>query len=337
MSKTSCFLFLTLFLFLSSFSNAQNNKKLIVFSSDAASNNKQQIYLMEEDGSNLRQVTNIDIKCTSPRFSPDGEKIVFVGSHPVSDYLYLIDLKDSSTFSFPIFLDGGKDPVFSPDGGELIYHSEKMEDNAVYLMELETDSSYMISDGSMSSHAEFSPDGYNIIYTSAINDNMDLVVLDLADTTDDAQKTIASSQDAELYGTFSPDGKLVAYASFDSQYKGTVHVCNADGTSNKAISKGMGSSYNPKFSPDGKHLAFISDKTGKLEIYICNPDGSGMKQLTNKDGYTAEFSWSSDGKKIVYENRKESVSSINIIDIESGTVTNLTGENANNINPDIQK
>jgi len=234
-------------------------------------------------------------------------------------------------------VDGGTDPVFSPDGMQILYRSEKNQDNAVYLTELDSDSSYMISDGSMASHAEFSPDGSKIVYTSALDDNLDLVILDLTDTTDNAQKVIASSKDAELFGTFSPDGKLLAYSSFDINYKGTVHVCNSDGSSNKAVSKAMGSSYNPKFSPDGKHLAFISDKGGKFEIYICNTDGSDLKQLTSKDGSTYEYSWSSDGKKIVYENRKESVSSINIIDIQSGKVLNLTGENANNINPDFQR
>lgn len=310
-------------------------KKLIVFSSDAASNDKQQIFIMDENGDNVRQLTSMDMNCISPRFSPDGRNIAFVATNPNSDYIYMVDLNDSSTFGFPKFITGGTDPVFSPDGKELLYRSEKNDNNAVYITELETDSSYIVSDGSLSTHAKFSPDGTQIIYTSTANGNMDLVILKLDDTTENAQKTVAASEDAELYGTFSPDGNLVAYASFDINYKGTVHVSKPDGTADIEISRGMASSYNPRFSPDGKYLAFVSGSADNLHIYLSNPDGSGVKQLTS--GNTTVFDWSSDSKRIVYENKGESTSSINIIDIESGKSTNLTGQKANNINPSYQK
>ncbi len=316
--------------------SADNKKKLIAFSSDASKNDKQQIFIMDEDGEHVRQVSNINLNCYTPRFSPDGKKIVFVATNPNSDFIYMVDLDDSSSFRLPIFIDGGTDPVFSPDGKYLLYRSEKNSNNAIYMTDLETDSSDIVSDGSLSTQAEFSPDGSRIIYTSSLEGNMDLVIFDMEDTSENAQKTIASSKDAELYGTYSPDGKLVAYASFNIQYKGTIHVCKPDGSSKKTISSG-GSSYNPKFSPDGKWLAYISDNSGKFEVYICSPDGSGLKKLTSKDGNTIEYDWSSDSKHIVYESKKETVSSINVIDIATGKNENLTGEKANNVNPSFQK
>jgi YD repeat-containing protein len=313
------------------------SKPLIAFSSDATANDKQQIFIMDAVGDGVKEVCFKDLDCYSPRFSPDGKKIVFCATNIVSDFIYMIDLEDSSTFTFPKFIDGGTDPVFSSDGRYLMYRSEKMDNNAVYILDIQSDDSFPISDGSLSTHAEFSPDGNKVIYSSSMNDNFDLVVLDLNDTTDNAQKTIANSKDAEIYGTFSPDGKLAAYSSFDINYKGTVHVCSSDGSNNIPVSKGMGSSYNPKFSPDGTKLAFVSDKSGNFEIYTCNTDGSNLTKVTNKNGNTVEFDWTADSQKIVFESMKESVSSINIIDLVSGSVENLTGEKANNINPCIQK
>lgn len=313
------------------------SKPLIAFSSDATPNDKQQIFIMDAAGDGVKEVCFKDLDCYSPRFSPDGKKIVFCATNIVSDFIYMIDLEDSSTYTFPKFVDGGTDPVFSPDGRYLMYRSEKMDNNAVYILDIQSDDSFPISDGSLSTHAEFSPDGNKVIYSSSMNENFDLVVLDLNDTTDNAQKTIANSKDAEIYGTFSPDGKLAAYSSFDINYKGTVHICSSEGKNNISVSKGMGSSYNPKFSPDGTKLAFVSDKSGNFEIYVCNVDGTDLKRVTNKNGNTVEFDWSADSQKLVFESMKESVSSINIIDIESGSVENLTGEKANNINPCIQK
>lgn len=312
-------------------------KPLITFSSDATPNDKQQIFVMDVNGDDVKLVCFKDLDCYNPRFSPDGRKIVFCATNIVSDFIYMIDLDDTSTFSFPNFIDGGTDPVFSPDGRFLMYRSEKNDNNAVYILDIKSDESFPISDGSLSTHAEFSPDGSKVIYSSSLDENFDLVVLDLNDTSDLAQKTIAKSKDAEIHGTFSPDGKLVAYSSFDIYYKGTIHICDVDGGNNIAVSKGMSSSYNPKFSPDGSKLAFVSDKSGNFEIYVCNTDGTNLTRLTSKNGSTVEFDWSADSKKIVFENMNESVSSINVMDLESGEIADLTGEKANNINPCIQK
>jgi len=312
--------------------------RLIAFSSDAASSDKQQIFIMDENGDGVKQVSfKNDLDCYAPRFSPDGRKIIFIATNMVSDYLYMIDLDDTTTFTWPKFVDGGSDPVFSNDGRYLLYRSEKNLNNAVYIMDLETDSSFAISDGSLSTHAKFSYDGRRVIYSSSMDENFDLVVLDLEDTTDNAQITIAASKDAEIYGTFSPDGKLVSYSSFDINYKGTVHICSTNGNSDIAVSRGMGSSYNPKFSPDGTKLAFVSNKAGNFDLYVCNSDGSGIKQMTNNSGNTIEYDWFPEGNKILFEDQKDAVSSINIINLETREITNLTGEKANNINPCVQK
>lgn len=315
---------------------SQNNG-LIAFSSDATANNKQQIFIMSTDGSGVQQVCNLDLNCYNPRFSPDGRKIVFSATNVMSDFIYMINLDDTGTFSFPVFIDGGSDPEFSPDGSYLLYRSEKNDNNAVYIMDLKTDSSDIINDGSLSTHAKFSPDGRKVVYSSSASGNFDLVVLDLDDTSDNAQKTIADSPDAELYGIFSPDGKLIAYSSFDINYKGTVHICNADGKDNISVSKGMNSSYNPKFSPDGTRLAFISDKTGNFEIYTCDLDGSNIKRVTDKKGSTMDYDWSPDSKSIAYENIVETVSNISIVNLETGSSVDITGDKAYNVNPSFQK
>ncbi len=316
--------------------NVFSQKKLIAFSSDATKNDKQQIFIMDENGDGVTQVAFLDLDCYSPKFSPDGKKIVFIAKTDFSDYLYMVSLEDTSTFRFPIFIDGGSDPVFSPDGSFLMYRSEKDENNAIYITDINSSESFSVSDGSLSMYAEFSPDGNRVLYSSSMNENFDLVVLDLTDTTDKAQKTIISSKDAELQGTFSTDGKRVAFSSFDINYKGTLKLCDAKGKDCKTITSG-GSAYNPKFSPDGKHLAFVWDKTGHFEVYICSVDGSGIKQITSKGENTIEYDWSGDGKKIVYESVGEGVASITVKEINPGGSQNLTGSKANNINPSFQK
>lgn len=75
-----------------------------------------------------------------------------------------------------------------------------------------------------------------------------------------------------------------------------------------------------EWSPDGKHIAFISDKTGEFEIYIQKQDGSEpAKQLTrNADTYIFELSWSPDGKKILFHDRKMR---LRYVDVDNGEIT----------------
>ncbi|HRE12142.1 MAG TPA: hypothetical protein PK605_11255 [Ignavibacteria bacterium] len=328
-------LLLTAVLILITSGNIFSQKRLIAFSSDATKNDKQQIFVMDEDGDNVKQVSFLNLDCYSPKFVPKTNKILFLATNRISDYLYMVDLDDTASFRFPTFIDGGLDPQFSADGTMLMYRSEKDENNAIYIMEMETGETFPISDGSLATHAEFSHDGQKIVYSSSAEQNFDLVVLNLADTTDDAQQVIVATKDAEIYGTYSPDDKKIAFSSFDINYKGTLKMCDANGKNVKVISS-SGSSYNPKWSPDGKYLAYVSDKAGKFQIYVVKSDGSSARQLTSEAGNVIEYDWSSDGNKIVFDSQGEGTSSVWIIDVDKGTKQNLTGSKANNITPSFR-
>lgn len=75
-----------------------------------------------------------------------------------------------------------------------------------------------------------------------------------------------------------------------------------------------------KWSPDGKWIAFISDKTGEDEIYIMPQDGSSeAKQITSGgDNYKFQILWSPDSKKIVFADRHQS---LYYVEVESKRIT----------------
>jgi tricorn protease len=77
---------------------------------------------------------------------------------------------------------------------------------------------------------------------------------------------------------------------------------------------------NVEWSPDGKYIAFVSDKSGEFEIYTQKQDGSEpAKQITkNSTSYIYGFIWSPDSKKILYENR---LLELNYIEVETGKKT----------------
>lgn len=89
--------------------------------------------------------------------------------------------------------------------------------------------------------------------------------------------------------------------------------------SKTSLISSSGRNHDPRFSPDGKHIAFISDRSGTLEIWIAEADGSQPKQLTHVNGaWLNSISWSPDGKTIAFDARPHGHASIYSIPATGG-------------------
>ncbi|RDC61912.1 alpha/beta hydrolase family protein [Adhaeribacter pallidiroseus] len=109
-------------------------------------------------------------------------------------------------------------------------------------------------------------------------------------------------------GVISHDGKLVAWAADGPEGNSTHGIYFAPVKENLKITRvsaSAGEEYyydtEPEFSPDGKQLAFLSDKEdGQNQIYLANTTGSPApaKKLSNFKGYVSHLKWSPDGKYI---------------------------------------
>ncbi|HKR83208.1 MAG TPA: hypothetical protein VJS37_03480, partial [Terriglobales bacterium] len=83
----------------------------------------------------------------------------------------------------------------------------------------------------------------------------------------------------------------------------------------------------PDISPDGKRLAFSSDRSGYVEIYVSAIDGSNPVQLTSlRSSDTGTPRWSADGKWIAFDSRAEGHADIFVISPDGGTPRRLTSE-----------
>lgn len=90
---------------------------------------------------------------------------------------------------------------------------------------------------------------------------------------------------------------------------------------------GASANYGGVWSPDGKYIAYISER-GVDEIYIVRPDGTGAMNLTKGMGPNSHPVWSPDSKHIAFVSRRDDNSEIYVIDVDGSHLLNLTNNAA---------
>lgn len=115
-----------------------------------------------------------------------------------------------------------------------------------------------------------------------------------------------------------------------------IYIMDADGSHITPLTNARGIHWTPTFSPDGRKIAFVSNRSGNGQIYT-NVDGSHLTRLPNPAGTIWSPRFSPDGRKIAFAYRDEKVGSwqIYIMDADGSHLTRLTDSNplASNNNP----
>jgi Tol biopolymer transport system component len=111
----------------------------------------------------------------------------------------------------------------------------------------------------------------------------------------DRKITFTTDEGTWLSLDVSPDGKSIVF-----ELMGDLYTLPIEGGQAKLISGGMAFDSQPRFSPDGQWITFISDREGSANIWIIHPDGGGVKQVSKNtaDDFTSP-AWTPDGKYIV--------------------------------------
>ena len=309
---------------------AQSGKQ-IAFASTNSSNEMLQIFLMDNDGGNKRQITNLDENCYFPKFSPDGKSLVF---NTDGIRVYYIENIDDTAKNTPVYIFDGNHPSFSPDGSFIIFNSEFEGYLSIYALGINEKEPINLSPGSYSNQQVMSDDGTKIIYSGFDEEGVKSIYMEnLEDTTENALTKISINKNSNLEPDVTSDGQVFVYASFNTNLEGTI-ILNKGG---KEIALTKGDSWQtPVFSPDDNKIAcvkIVDEST--IKLYVMNSDGSDKRELSTKGGNVGTYTWI-DSEDILYDAETGTASTVGIVNINSGKVQVLTNTGIN-ITPDIQR
>jgi len=111
--------------------------------------------------------------------------------------------------------------------------------------------------------------------------------------------TLLQSREPILSPRYSPDGRRIAYVSFE-QKRPRIFMQHIDTGRREQITNFEGLNGAPAFSPDGNRLAFVLSKDGNPEVYVMDLGSRQLQRLTNHYAIDTEPFWGADGQTIYF-------------------------------------
>lgn len=173
----------------------------------------------------------------------------------------------------------------------------------------------------------FFPDGESILFTSYMDGDPKIYMMNLKDKSIDL---IAEYAGLNAAPAISPDGKSIACV-LSKDGNSELYLLNRNGKIRKRLTHSWAIESAPTWSPDGKEIAFSSDRTGSPQVYIMDKEGLNVRRLTYVGNYNDSPCWSPKGDRIIYVSRDGgfTICSIDVTGKDFQTLTSL----GNNENP----
>ena len=150
--------------------------------------------------------------------------------------------------------------------------------------------------------------------------------LNIADADGRRAETILSSDEPIMSAVWGPEGKRIAYVSFQKQDKPAIYMRNLVTNQVQQLTDFEGLNSAPAFSPDGKSLAMVLSKDGNPDIYILNLETRRLRRITRHYAIDTEPSFTPDGKSIIFTSDRGGEPQIYEIHLSDLSIERLTFE-----------
>ncbi|KGY12819.1 translocation protein TolB [Vibrio tubiashii] len=148
------------------------------------------------------------------------------------------------------------------------------------------------------------------------------------------EKLVLRSKQPLMSPAWSPDGKKLAYVSFQNG-QAEIFVMNIYTGEREKMTSFPRHNGAPRFSPDGSKLALVLSKTGSLHVYTLDMNTRKLTQITRGRANNTEPFWHPDGKSLIFTSDRGGKPQIYQVDLASNSTKRLTWQGSQNLGGQI--
>ncbi len=301
-------------------------------------NSNTEIYLMNADGSNQRQLTNNDATDFNPIWKTDDSGILFSSTRTGSTQLFCLPIDGGEAKQITDFALGISSAKLSLDGKHLLFQAVVFPECGIDI-ECNNKIDDAMNSGPVQAHLADSlfvrhwteyNDGK---YTHTISYNFETD--EYKDLTPGFFNSPAFAAGGSDHYNFSPDSKFITFDS--KRVKNTasstntdVFIVSANGNKLKNItSKNKAADFNPKYSPNGKYIAYLTQiiptyESDRIRLAIYNVETETSEIITDRfDNWISSYEWSSDSKSIYFTGFEKGYLPLFKINIETKKINKI--------------
>lgn len=265
----------------------------VVFVDETGPKNERvkRLAIMDQDGANLRLLTQGRELVLTPRFNPLSQEITYTAYRNGEPRVVLRNILSGQEQVLGDFPNMSFAPRFSPAGDRVVMSLQEGSNSNIFQMDLRSHTPVRLTQTSaIDTGPCYSPDGRSIVFESDREGSQQLFVMN-ADGS--GQRRITFGEGSYSTPVWSPRGDLIA---FTKRVRGgfAIGVIRPDGSGERVLTEGFHNE-GPTWSPNGRVILFFRDSqggNGGPKLYSIDLTGYNERQIATP-GFASDPAWSS--------------------------------------------